>query len=69
MQLMTTLTLETAVQMARQAEDIAQQISQQEGQSTGSVQEVAFRHPSKASEKTWIKENRACKQFLKAAAQ
>ncbi len=49
MQLMTELTLETAVQMTRQAEDVAQQISQQEGQSTGSVQEVAFRHSSKVA--------------------
>ncbi len=57
MQLMTELTLETAVQMTRQAEDVAQQISQQEGQSTGSVQEVAFRHSSKVAERPWIKRN------------
>ncbi|KAK2872922.1 hypothetical protein Q8A67_022819 [Cirrhinus molitorella] len=36
-----------AEQITRQAEDVAQQIIQQEGQSTGSVQEVTSRHSSK----------------------
>ncbi|KAI2647390.1 Transposon Tf2-8 polyprotein [Labeo rohita] len=56
MQLMTDLTLETAVQMTRQAEDVAQQISQQESQSTGSVQEVASRRSSRVAERPWTKE-------------
>ncbi|KAK0146533.1 hypothetical protein N1851_014140 [Merluccius polli] len=47
LQLMSDLTLETAVQMVRQAEDVAQQISQQERQAAAHVQEVTHRRPSK----------------------
>lgn len=53
---MTTLTLETAVQMTRQAEDIAKQISQQEGQPMSSLQEVTSRQSSKAANRSWMKE-------------
>ena len=43
LQLMSDLTLETAVQMVRQAEDVVHQISQQEQQTTLNVQEVSHR--------------------------
>uniref|UniRef100_A0A0F8AMR2 CCHC-type domain-containing protein n=1 Tax=Larimichthys crocea TaxID=215358 RepID=A0A0F8AMR2_LARCR len=47
LQLMSDLTLETAVQMVRQAEDVAQQISQQERQTTLNVHEVSHRCPAR----------------------
>lgn len=62
MQLMAALTLETAVQMTRQAEDVANQISQQEGQATGSVQEVTSKQSSKAGHKPWMREKKSKKQ-------
>lgn len=46
LQLMPTLTLETAVQMIRQAEDVEQQLNEQ-GRQTANVQEVTHRRPSK----------------------
>lgn len=42
--------------MTWQAEDVAQQISQQDGQSMSSVQEVASRRSSKAVDRPWMKE-------------
>ncbi|KAE8288384.1 hypothetical protein D5F01_LYC12253 [Larimichthys crocea] len=47
LQLMSDLKLETAVQMVRQAEDVAQQISQQERQTTLNVHEVSHRHAAR----------------------
>ena len=47
LQLTSDLTLETAVQMVRQTEDVAQQISQQEQQTTLNVQEVSHRRPAR----------------------
>lgn len=43
---MTELTLETAVQMTRQAEDVAQQISQQEGQNVQIKNWISLCHES-----------------------
>nr|XP_023665577.1 uncharacterized protein K02A2.6-like [Paramormyrops kingsleyae] len=56
MQLMTALTLETAAQMTRQAEDVAKQISQQEGQPVSSLQEVTSRQSLKAANRPWMRE-------------
>lgn len=51
LQLMSDLTLETAVQKVRQAEDVAEQISQQEQQTTLNMQEVSHRHPARRGER------------------
>lgn len=48
---MTDLTLDTAMITVRQAEDIAQQVSQQEEGVSSSVQEVTRRRPE--HKKTW----------------